>query len=922
MNILPRLCLLIVFICLSYSSFATTDRYRGIINDDPSSSFTIGWNQITGANPAVHFDVVDHGVNWQDYANTKAYDRNVAAKGMQNYFANLFGLQPNTVYYFVIKDSDSVSSRFSFKTAPDNPNERLSIIAGGDSRSNRTPRQSANLMVSKLRPHCVLFGGDMTNDDTDGQWQDWMDDWQLTTGTDGRIIPIIAARGNHENGNGVMSDLFDVPHPDVYYSITFGGNLLKTLTLNSLISSGGSQETWLENELQNSQNIIWKIAQYHFPIVPHATWKIDNLLQRSNWAPKFDTYDVQLVVECDAHVVKSTWPIRLGSSSEPGEDKGFVRDDNNGTVYVGEGTWGAPLRTDDDNHNWTRSHGSFNSFKWIFVDQQQIKVRTIKVDNAASVATVDDANIFIPPSNLDIWNPSTGAVICIENPNFTGGPSIQITNPIEGALIPSLQNITIQTNASDPNGSIDHVDFYINNVLLGTTNAAPFNFNWLPAAAGAYQITAIAHDNDGFTATSNVNIIVALSGSTVEVGVDESSDDAEETGLGILYLTSDDLELTEDGIVNGNQDVGIRFNNISVPAGATITNAYIQFTADGSTSGSSSLSVAVELSANPPTFSSSNDVSNRQLSTGISWSPLSWNAGENGTDQQTPNLNSQVQQIIDLSGWSTGNSMAFVIKGNGTRRAYAYDGNQTNVPVLHIEYDINLPVINAPQFSSTEMICGTEPLFLDAGAGYSQYFWNGDLSQNQGQFFMVDAPGTFSVTVMDQYGQLATSNMVTVTQVPEATVTITDTGNCGGCVELDAGSGYTNYSWSTGEATQLITVQQTGTYSVTVTDANGCIATDAFNADVTTGLDELMANPHFSVFPNPAENVLFIQSISTETVASVILYNVSGQMVLKEAATLGTKAKKLDVSKLESGIYFIELITDNERGVYRVLINR
>lgn len=391
--------------------FAKANAYRLSFNDDPSSKISIGFNAANSSKTEtkVYFDTDDHGRDTKSYTFSKTLDVNKAMLGMNNAFARLTGLQPDTLYYFVVEDPSGVSPTYSFRTLPDNPDKKLSIIAGGDSRNNRAPRKAANLLVAKLRPHVVMFGGDMTSLGTANEWKEWFEDWQATIAEDGRMTPIIATRGNHEGSNEILETLFDTP-PGVYYALNLGGNLVRVYTLNTEASISGTQTTWLKNDL-SSQNATWRFVQYHHPMRAHVKDKVEGTSQYSNWAQLFYQYKVNVVVESDSHTVKSTWPLKPSSSSKAVE--GFERDDENGTVYLGEGCWGAPLRNADDVKTWTRDSGAFNHFNWLIVDKNQVEVKTIKVDNASEVGSNTDSDIFRSPEKLDIWAPKNGSVIKI-----------------------------------------------------------------------------------------------------------------------------------------------------------------------------------------------------------------------------------------------------------------------------------------------------------------------------------------------------------------------------------------------------------------------------------------------------------------------------------------------------------------------------
>lgn len=434
--------LLLLFFPLFFYSLTLdgyTRRYRLTWRQDPATSMVIGFEQPSGSSVKVVYDTQDHGRITGKYRFTAVPSRQVNHAGMRNVFVRIKGLQPATIYYFMVVDSDGSSQRMLFETPHNTPDKPLSIIAGGDSRNNREVAQSANQLVSKLKPHFVLFGGDMTNGDTAAEWQDWFDDWQLTISSDGRLTPIVPARGNHERSNASIYNLFDVPNPDVYYALSFAGGLLRTYTLNTLFPPGGDQLDWLENDLSRSRS-SWKIAQYHHSMRPHTASKPERDELITLWATRFTKYGMSLVCESDVHTVKQTWPIR--PSRELGATQGFIRDDRYGTVYVGEGCWGAPLRANDDNKPWTRASGRFNQFKWLWVDLRQIQIRTVDINRSSYVVNeVDYLARFKSPPGMYYWDADNGGDVLRIQRRAAGTPPVaQGPLPASRRPAPTMQS--------------------------------------------------------------------------------------------------------------------------------------------------------------------------------------------------------------------------------------------------------------------------------------------------------------------------------------------------------------------------------------------------------------------------------------------------------------------------------------------------
>ena len=182
---------------------------------------------------------------------------------------------------------------------------------------------------------------------------------------------------------------------------------------------------------------------------------------------------------------------------------------------------------------------------------------------------------------------------------------------------------------------------------------------------------------------------------TVEVRPAASTDDAEEFSTGSEYLNSTDLELIHDSY---DQTVGIRWTNLAIPAGATITAAYVQFASKESRSEVTSLVFAGQAADNAATFSSTKfSLSSRpRTAATVGWSPAAWLSGETGPNERTPDLRTVIQEIVSRPGWASGNALVVVVTGTGHRTAYSFDGKATAAPLLHVEYTTGTPPPDSP----------------------------------------------------------------------------------------------------------------------------------------------------------------------------------------------------------------------------------
>jgi secreted PhoX family phosphatase/sulfur carrier protein ThiS len=192
----------------------------------------------------------------------------------------------------------------------------------------------------------------------------------------------------------------------------------------------------------------------------------------------------------------------------------------------------------------------------------------------------------------------------------------------------------------------------------------------------------------------------AQTSQTILRSVTSGTDDAEEyvpggTGnVGDVDLSSSDLEIMLDG--TKKQIIGVKFGSIMIPQGATIKRAYVQFATKGDKAPvSGNAYITAQNIDNAPTFAGTpfNITARTQVADSVLWTgstDASWGttaAGVASAIQRTPDLKTIIQPVINRPGWAPGNSVVILLKGDGVRNAFSYDGSAVSGAKFIIEYN-------------------------------------------------------------------------------------------------------------------------------------------------------------------------------------------------------------------------------------------
>jgi N-acetylneuraminic acid mutarotase len=229
-------------------------------------------------------------------------------------------------------------------------------------------------------------------------------------------------------------------------------------------------------------------------------------------------------------------------------------------------------------------------------------------------------------------------------------------------------------------------------------------------------------------------------------------------------------------------------------------------------------------------------------------------------------------------------------------------------------------------FTAPNHICpGTCIDFTNTSSGGIVYQWyfegaNPDTSYDVSPSnICYPTPGTYDVQLLAVNGALSDTfllmNYITVypTPPPQGIQQNGDT--------LFSNAGAASYQWYfngniiSGATDYFYVATTSGDYNVVATDQNGCEVEAVIN-DVVAKIQLAVGNMQLAIFPNPvAETLTFSRDQLSGTVVEISIYNVLGETVQIQESRVKTQEETIDVSKLKSGLYYLEVISGE--NIYR-----
>lgn len=198
------------------------------------------------------------------------------------------------------------------------------------------------------------------------------------------------------------------------------------------------------------------------------------------------------------------------------------------------------------------------------------------------------------------------------------------------------------------------------------------------------------------------------------------------------------------------------------------------------------------------------------------------------------------------------------------------------------------------------MICNGQNMQVCAPSGFNTYTWN---NGNTGQCTTINAAGNYYVTVTDAGNCTVESNHLSIGVHPVPSIAISVKGDTITCNSTGTYQWYYNNAPIDGATTDFIVATQSGSYSVVLTDANGCTATS--NPVQFTSLNEITGTSLLKVYPNPSANGTWTLSADNNWIGNNFEIT-DGQGRLIYSGTIKQATSVIEMN-IESGVYLLKV---------------
>jgi len=191
----------------------------------------------------------------------------------------------------------------------------------------------------------------------------------------------------------------------------------------------------------------------------------------------------------------------------------------------------------------------------------------------------------------------------------------------------------------------------------------------------------------------------------------------------------------------------------------------------------------------------------------------------------------------------------------------------------------------------------------------------------------------YTVTVTAENGcSGSTSKMLSAEGLTLPTISSGALAICPGeytSINVFANSPAVSYSWepTTGISNPnsnavVANPEETTTYIATVHLANGCTSSAAVTVEVkdcgtSSGLADA-SEAGISIYPNPAEDFLMVKNTLSDESIEMAFFSINGKLL--KMAIVGAGESAIDISDLQSGIYLIQLVTEQSSFQQKLVV--